>query len=179
MFDSITSKSSSFFLRWALLTGTVLSLSAVSVAQTPEPVTTYAVAPDFALRSLNGDNLRLSEYRGNVVLLGFWARWCGDCRQAMQALNEVHAKYGSAGLVTLGIDVDDTEEQAAAMAHSLALNFPVLVDTYKSASSQFNLKSMPLLVLIDRDGRLRYTHAGFERGQELLITEQLRQLLNE
>lgn len=97
----------------------------------------------------------------------------------MQALNQVHAKYERAGLVTLGIDVDDTEEQAAAMARSLALNFPVLVDTYKTASSQFNLKAMPLLVLIDREGRLRYSHTGFERGQELLITDQLRQLLNE
>ena len=57
--------------------------------------------------------------------------------------------------------------------------YQVLVDTFKTASSQFNLKSMPLLVLIDREGRLRYSSAGFERGQELLITEQLRQLLNE
>lgn len=138
-----------------------------------------ALAPDFALRSLTGSNIRLSEYRGSVVLLGFWARWCGDCREAMQALDEVHAKYERVGLVTLGINVGDTEEQAAAMAHSLGLRFPVLVDTAKTASSQFNLKSMPLLLLIDREGRLRYSYAGFERGQELLITENLRQLLNE
>ena len=144
-----------------------------------ESVATAHPAPDFTLRSLAGENLRLSEYRGSVVLLGFWARWCGDCRQAMQALNEVNAKYERAGLVTFGINVDDTEEQAAAMAHSLSLEFPVLLDTYKTASSRFDLKSMPLLVLIDREGRIRYTHTGFERGQEIKITEQLRQLLNE
>lgn len=144
-----------------------------------EPAGAEASAPDFALRSLTGGNIRLSEYRGSVVLIGFWARWCGDCRQAMQALDEVHAKYQRAGLVTLGINVGDTEEQAGAMARSLGLGFPVLVDTSKSASSQFNLKSMPLLVLIDREGRLRYSYAGFERGQELEITEQLRKLLNE
>jgi peroxiredoxin len=140
---------------------------------------TAQVAPDFALRSLTGGNVRLSEYRGSVVLLGFWARWCGDCRQAMQALDEVHKKYQRAGLVTLGINVGDTAEQAAAMARSLGLEFPVLIDTTKTASSQFNLKSMPLLLLIDREGRVRDSYAGFERGQELLITEKLRQLLNE
>ncbi len=164
-------------MKWALLS-VVLSISGVS-AGAAEPAAAPSLAPDFTLRSLTGDNLRLSEYRGSVVLLGFWARWCGDCRQAMQALNEVHAKYERAGLVTLGIDVDDTDEQAAAMARSLALNFPVLVDTYKTASSSFDLKSMPLLVLIDREGQIRYRHIGFERGHEIKITEHLRQLLNE
>jgi peroxiredoxin len=97
----------------------------------------------------------------------------------MQALNEVHAKYQKAGLVTLGIDVDDTEEQAATMVRTLRIDFPVLLDASKTASSQFNLKSMPLLVLIDREGQIRYSHAGYERGQETLITDKLRQLLNE
>lgn len=150
--------------------------SSVCAAETVQQDTP---APDFALRSLGGENLRLSEYRGSVVLLGFWARWCGDCRQAMQALNEVHVKYQKAGLVTLGIDVDDTEEQAAAMVRSLRIDFPVLLDASKAASSQFNLKSMPLLVLIDREGQIRFSHAGYERGQETLITDKLRQLLNE
>jgi peroxiredoxin len=81
--------------------------------------------------------------------------------------------------VTLALNVGDTEEQAAAMAHGLGLTFPVLVDTTKAASSQFNLKSMPLLLLIDREGRVRDSYSGFERGQELLITEKLRLLLNE
>ena len=157
----------------------LLGLMSLSGSFAAEPDSGAQVAPDFALRSLAGDNIRLSEYRGNVVLLGFWARWCGDCRQAMQALNEVNKKYQRAGLVTLGINVGDTEEQTATMARSLGLEFPVLVDTSKVASSQFNLKSMPLMLLIDREGRIRETYAGFERGQELLITEKLRQLLNE
>lgn len=135
--------------------------------------------PDFALRSLQGENVRLSEFRGSVVLLGFWARWCGDCRQAMQALNEVQAKYQRAGLVILGINIDDTPEQAAAMAKNLGLTYPVLLDTEKKAVSQFDLKAMPLLLLIDRDGQVRFSHPGFARGQEVKITEQLRQLLNE
>ncbi len=154
-------------------------MSMTCMARAAEAKAVLTATPDFALRSLSGENLRLSEYRGSVVLLGFWARWCGDCRQVMQALNEVHAKYQKAGLVTLGIDVDDSEEQAATMVRTLGIDFPVLLDASRTASSQFNLKSMPLLVLIDREGRMRYSHAGYERGEETVITDKLRQLLNE
>ncbi len=154
----------------------VLSLMSAHAA---ELLDEDAVAPDFALRTLDGDNFRLSEQRGNVVLLGFWARWCGDCRQSMAALNEIHAKYKTAGLVVWGINVDEREDQARAMAASLALAFPVLLDNNRSVSGQFNLKAMPTLILIDREGRIRFTHSGFERGQQQLIAEHLRQLLNE
>ncbi|MGC3980704.1 MAG: TlpA disulfide reductase family protein [Steroidobacteraceae bacterium] len=176
MLEAVTSRA--HVLAYATLAALMLA-GVCDAQQTSSAPTAAEVAPDFALRSLSGSNIRLSEYRGSVVLLGFWARWCGDCRQAMQALNSVQAKYERAGLITLGINVDDSFEQAASMTQSLGLQFPVLVDTDKTASSLFNLKSMPLLVLIDRDGRVRYSHGGFERGQELLITEQLRQLLNE
>jgi peroxiredoxin len=177
LFESITSRNLAGCV--AVLTSVLSTVFASGIASAAVAEGVQAVAPDFALRSLGGGNMRLSEYRGSVVLLGFWARWCGDCRQAMQALNEVHAKYQKAGLVTLGIDVDDTEDQAATMAQTLGIDFPVLLDTSRMASSQFNLKSMPLLVLIDREGRIRYSHAGYERGQETLITDKLRQLLNE
>jgi len=164
---------------WAAMAIMLLTLSVIPGVNAAEAKDAAQNAPDFALRSLTGENIRLSEQRGSVVLLGFWARWCGDCRQAMQALNVINKKYQRAGLVTFSINVGDTEEQANAMAHSLGLEFPVLVDTSKTASSQFNLKSMPLLLVIDREGRIREAFTGFERGQELLITEKLRQLLNE
>lgn len=137
------------------------------------------VAPDFALRSVVGQNLRLSEYRGQVVAIGFWARWCGDCRQAMKALNEIDTKYRKAGLVTLTINVDDTAEQAAAMARSLQLSIPVLLDERKTVSGLFDLKSMPLIVLIDREGRQRFRHVSYELSDDVRIGNELRILLNE
>lgn len=136
-------------------------------------------APDFALRAISGENLRLSEFRGQVVAVGFWARWCGDCRQAMKALNAIYQKYQPAGLTILGIDVDDSQEQTAAMARSLGLSFPVLMDDRKAASSLFNVKSMPLIVVIDREGNQRYSHSSFELGDEARIGDELRTLLNE
>jgi len=138
-----------------------------------------AAVSDFALRSTSGENLRLSEYRGEVVIVGFWARWCGDCRQAMKALSEINSKYQKAGLVTLGINVDDTADQADAMARSLGLNFPTLIDDHKAASNSLNLNSMPLIVLIDREGRQRFRHTSYELGDESRIANELRGLLNE
>lgn len=154
---------------WAAL---ALAFGSVAIAGAQE-------TPDFALRSLDGANLRLSEYRGEVVMLGFWARWCGDCRQAMKALNAINGKYQRAGLVTLGINVDDPPEQVAAMARSLGLSYPILLDSRQAASSAFELKSMPLIVLIDREGRQRYRLTSFELGDEALLSDELRTLLNE
>lgn len=137
------------------------------------------LAPDFALRSIDGRNLRLSEFRGDVVLLNFWAQWCGECRQAMPGLNELYSKYQRAGLVMLSINVDEDVERVAALAKNLKLSFPVLIDDRKEASSLYQLKSMPMLVLIDRDGRMHYTHEGYQRGDEQQWSEQVRRLLNE
>lgn len=138
-----------------------------------------SLAPDFALKTLTRDNLRLSEMRGQVVLLGFWARWCGDCRQAMQALQEINEKYQRAGLVTLGINVDDSLEQSTAMASALGLKYPVLVDESKVVSALYRVESMPLLVLVDREGVVRYRQGGFATGDQERLATTLRQLLNE
>jgi len=143
----------------------------------------FAASPvevaDFSLHSTSGQTFRLSEQRGDIVLMGFWARWCGDCREAMQAMNEIADKYQRAGVVTVGVNVGDTTDQALAMSHTLGLRFTNLVDADKAVGDQFQLNKMPLIVLIDRDGVLRYRHAGYTRGDDTLIAEQLRRLINE
>ena len=138
-----------------------------------------ASQPEFSMRSLSGEVIRLSEHRGSVIMLGFWARWSGDCRLAMQALESIDEKYQRAGLITLGINVGDSAEQAAIMSKSLGVRFPVLLDTGSSAGKMFNLESMPLIVLLDRDGELRYSHQGFQSGDEIEFAAQLHKLLNE
>jgi len=156
----------------------VLVISQPVVAQETDAATPD-MAPDFVLRSVAGGNVRLSEFGGQVVALGFWARWCGDCRQAMQAMDGLYGKYQRAGLVMLGIDVDDSLEQTRAMTRSLSLTFPVLVDDQKTVSSLFNVKSMPLIILIDRAGQIRFQHKGFQMGDQARISDELRLLLNE
>lgn len=137
------------------------------------------LAPDFVLRGVDGTNLRLSEFRGEVVLLSFWAQWCGECRQALGPLNDLYAKYQKAGLELLGINVDEDPARAASAAKNLKVAFPVLLDDKKQASSTYRIQSLPLLVLIDRDGRVQYTHAGYQSGDERQWSQQVRSLLNQ
>lgn len=136
-----------------------------------------ALAPDFTLRAMKGPNTRLQELRGRVVMVNFWATWCGPCRQEMPHLNRLHEKYNRAGLVLLGVNVDDDPANAAAVAAKLGIQFPVLLDTDKKVSDQYDLQAMPSTYLIDRDGKVRFVHRGYLNGYEALYEKQIRELL--
>ena len=138
-------------------------------------------APDFALRSWQGDNLRLSEHTGEVVLVNFWATWCGPCRQEMPVLDEIYGKYRRAGLVLFSVNIDEENklDDAREMAKTLKVSYPVLFDARKEVSRAYQINSMPLTVLIDREGVVRYVSEGYKLGYETRYTEKLRELLNE
>ncbi len=138
-----------------------------------------APAPDFTLRSLDGVNLRLAEQRGRVVMVNFWATWCGPCRQEMPHLSRLYEKYRASGFTLLGVNVDEDAKQAAATAGRLGVKFPVLFDGSKSVSKLYDLQSMPSTVLIDRDGRVRYLHRGYRDGLEESYEKQIRELVKE
>ena len=136
-------------------------------------------APDFTLRSVGGANLRLHEQRGQVVMVNFWATWCGPCRQEMPHLNRLYDKYRGAGFVLLGVNIDDDPRAAANLAAKLGLRFPVLLDTDKKVSRVYDMSAMPATLLIDRDGRVRHIHRGYRDGVERTYEEQVRSLLKE
>jgi peroxiredoxin len=156
----------------ALLLGTAASIATAATA-------VGSPAPDFTLRVLDGPNLRLQEQRGKVVLVNFWATWCGPCRKEMPHLNRIADKYRSSGLVLLGINVDDDARNAADLAAKLGVKFPVLFDTDKKVSKLYDLNSMPSTLVIDRNGRVRYLHRGYQDGYEDLYDKQIRDLLKE
>ena len=136
-------------------------------------------APDFALKTIEQGNLRLSEFRGEVVLINFWASWCGSCRQAMPRLNDIYEKYRHVGLVMLSINLDEEEHRAVHMAESLRIRFPVLLDVRKTVSQAYQVDNMPLTVLIDRSGVVRLVHVGYAAGDEAKFIGPVRALLNE
>jgi peroxiredoxin len=136
-------------------------------------------APDFTLRSLEGQNLRLQEQRGKVVLLNFWATWCAPCREEMPHLNRLYEKYRASGFNLLGVNVDEDTRNTGGVASKLGLKFPILLDGDKQVSKLYNLSSMPSTVLIDRDGRQRYLHKGYREGYEQTYEQQIRELLKE
>lgn len=136
-------------------------------------------APDFTLKSDGGPNLRLSEYRGQVVMLNFWATWCGPCRQEMPLLNALYEQYRKAGFTLLGVNVDDAQAHARTMARKFGVRFPVVFDNDKRVSKLYQVDAMPSTVLIDRDGRVRYRHRGYRPGYEKQYQAQIRELLKE
>jgi len=151
-------------------------LAAPVIAATP---TTNAVAPDFTLRGSDGRNVRLDELRGQVVLVNFWATWCGPCREEMPRLDTLYQKYHKSGFVLLGVNVDDDPRTALATAAKLGVSFPVLLDTDKKVSKLYDLNTMPSTIVIDRDGKVRYLHRGYRAGTEGDYEQQIRGLLKE
>jgi peroxiredoxin len=157
----------------------VVALAAGVTLSAPAAIPTGGAAPDFTLRMPDGRNLRLQEQRGRVVMVNFWATWCGPCRQEMPHLNRLYDKYHASGFVLLGVNVDDDVRNAVSVAEKLKVAFPVLLDTDKKVSKQYDLATMPSTVLIDRDGRVRYLHRGYRDGYEATYDQQIRELLKE
>jgi len=160
--------------RWSLALALLL-VGGTGTAQAA--VQASAIAPDFTLRSVGGSNLRLAEQRGQVVLVNFWASWCGPCRQEMPQLDRLYQKYRSSGFVLLGVNVDDDARKAGDVAAKLGVTFPVLLDTDKAVSKLYDLSTMPSTVIIDRDGKVRYLHRGYLAGYEDNYDKQIRELL--
>ena len=141
--------------------------------------TPSAGAPDFTLPSLDGPNLRLQEQRGQVVMINFWATWCGPCREEMPHLSRLYDKYRPSGFTVFAVNIDEEPQKAARLAKQLGMRFPVLLDTDKKVSRLYDLSAMPSTVLIDRDGRVRYLHRGYRSGYEVTYDQQIRELLRE
>jgi peroxiredoxin len=134
-------------------------------------------APDFVLKSLSGKNLRLSEYRGEVVMLTFWAAWCGDCRAQLEELGAMRDRYQDAGVELLAVSLDQNAKQAGEA--SADVTFPVLHDAGGEVGRLYDVTKMPVMVLIDRGGVVREVFEGFRRGNEEQYLEHVQALLRE
>jgi len=136
-------------------------------------------ASDFTLKSRAGKNVKLSEYRGEVVMVNFWASWCGPCRQEMPALEQLYKKYKDLGFVILGVNVDKDSSNAAGLLSKIPVSFPVLYDNTNKVASQYDVKAMPTTYLIDRNGQLRYIHKAYKPGYELKYAKEIKTLIRE
>ena len=160
------------FAVWAAVLALGMSLTANAVG-------IKDAAPDFTLKSLEGENLRLKEYQGQVVLINFWASWCGPCRQEMPLLDRIHQRYQDAGFAVLGINVEGEIEPAERIAKKTKVTFPILIDEGQRVSETYNLEAMPSTIVVDRDGVVRYIHRGYKPGDEAKYLEVVKQLIRE
>src|ERR1035437_3638668 len=111
-------------------------------------------APAFDLATLDGRRVKLSDYRGKAVLLNFWATWCSPCKVEMPWFVDLQKKYGNAGLVILGVAMDDSEPpKIAQFASEMGVNYPVLLGTDKVSEDYGNVEFLPTSFYINRDGK--------------------------
>jgi len=159
----------------------VLSNAAPEVTETAEIGTVVsriapeigAQAPDFALRDLEGNEVRLSDYRGRTVLLTFWATWCGPCRLEMPTFEGRYQELKDDGFTILGLNFDEPAEDVSAFRDELGLSFPLLLDPGGSVQRLYRVRGYPSSIFVDPQGVVRIVHIG-------LITEgQLRDYLVE
>jgi len=136
-------------------------------------------APNFTLKSLSGKNMKLSELSGNVVLINFWASWCGPCLQEMPLLNKIHKKYEPLGFTVLGVNVEENSSNAKAFLADRGVDFPILLDTKNSVSKLYDVVAMPTTVVVDRDGNMRFLHKGYKPGDEAEYRKMVKKLVRE
>ena len=166
-------------MRLSIRTPLVAALLAAALVALPAQAALDGPAPDFTLKSTSGENIKLSELRGQVVLINFWASWCGPCRQEMPLLDQMYQKYSPLGFTLLGVNVEQDSADAQRMLKDTPVTFPILFDAQNQVSKLYDVTAMPSTVLVDRDGKVRFMHKGYQPGYEDEYQTQIRALVRE
>ncbi len=138
-----------------------------------------AQAPDFVLTARDGGQVRLTDLKGQVVMINFWATWCGPCRQEMPLLAQLQSKYEPLGFTLLGVNVEPDSQAAVAWLKDVPVTFPILFDTKNEVAGRFGVEGMPSTVFVDRSGHVRYVHRGYKPGDESKYADMIRSLVKE
>ena len=143
-------------------------LNSTSVAAPPplghlmNPVSAPVPAADFSLPDVDGEQVRLSDYRGKVVMLNFWASWCPPCRREMPSMQRLYERYASQGLMVIAINQWEDEDLVFEFVGRLDPDpvFPILLDRESRVAERYGVKGLPTTYLIDRAGKIRYRAMG-------------------
>ncbi len=134
-------------------------------------------APDFTAKTTAGQNVKLSELKGKVVLVNFWASWCGPCRQEMPILDALATANKDAGLVVLGVNQDEEASERDAFLKESPVTFPILDDSKHTIAQAFKSSTQPSSFFIDRTGKIVHVHEGFKAGDDAAYAKTVKELL--
>lgn len=134
-------------------------------------------APAFSLQSVDGKTVSLDQYKGQVIMLNFWASWCGPCRQEMPLLDDIYKQYKDMGFTLIGVNVEPDPHNADAWLKQTPVSYPVLYDPKSQVSQLYQVQAMPTTVIIDRKGVVRYVHNGYLPGDENQYMNSIRALI--
>lgn len=139
----------------------------VVVADVPVEPVVDARAPDFTLNTVSGERVRLSEFRGQPVLINFWATWCGPCRIEMPFIQDRYEEYRDEGFVVLAINFDESRAQVEAFGEELGLTFPLVLDPGAEVQRLYRNRSYPTSFFVDEQGIIRAHHIGVMTAAQL------------
>jgi peroxiredoxin len=140
---------------------------------------TGAPAPAFELNSNSGKPVSLADLKGQIVLVNFWASWCGPCRQEMPILEQLNHQYHNKGVALIGVNVEPDSNAANTWLKATPVTFPILYDVDSKVSKLYEVQGMPNTVILDRKGVVRYIHRGYAPGAENEYLDQIRTLIRE
>ena len=154
-----------------------------TIGDPPAPLPAGTRAPAFSTTTLQGKPLSLASLRGKVVLLDYWATWCGPCRMATPTLEGLHKKFGSRGLRVVGISVDQQDSVAQVKPFVKAFGISYLVSASpvlnRRAEQAYHVDGIPSQYLIDKKGIVRWSQSGFSPGEGKELDSRIRKLLAE
>jgi peroxiredoxin len=138
-----------------------------SEASAPTGINEGLVARDFSLPSLDGGKISLSDYRGKVVLVNFWATWCPPCRAEIPDIEAAYRARSGDGFVVLGINGQESRETVQPFVEAQGMTYPILLDEQGRVASEYRVLGMPMSLMIDREGVIRARHVGYLSASQL------------
>jgi thiol-disulfide isomerase/thioredoxin len=169
-------------MKIALRSYCLAALAAATTFATAAPVDTLragAPAPSFLLNSMAGKAVSLDSLKGQIVLVNFWASWCGPCRKEMPILEQLNRQYRGKGVTLVGVNVEPDSAAATDWLKATPVSFPILFDVDSKVSKLYQVEGMPNTVILDRKGNVRYIHRGYKPGAENEYLDQIRALIRE
>jgi cytochrome c biogenesis protein CcmG, thiol:disulfide interchange protein DsbE len=136
-------------------------------------------APKTEVRLADGSSWALSSFTGKVVLIDFWASWCGPCKKSFPALDELFREYHDRGLEVLAVNVDEDRRDADAFLEGRPHRMPITFDAKGVLPRAFSVEGMPSSFLIDKSGAIRYTHMGYSEKTLASVRDEIEELLRE
>ena len=168
IFPVLNNKQPLFFTRLAVL---LLFALCANITMADE------AAPSLSFKTLDNSSVKLSDFKGDVIYVDFWATWCPPCRKSFPWMEEMHQKYKDLGFKVLAVSLDTKRAVIDQFLEKMTANFTIAHDPTGESATAFKVKGMPSSYLVDRKGNIHLTHLGFNENDKAKLESEIKNLL--